>query len=311
MPETSKKYAGRESWICYQILALSTIILLLTIGLGTCFFTEECRQTPGLLSRCDKTTQCIYSERDQSSWDFLCCEDGSGWVAFHTLHPLFIYMYSGSFFFTGFVFFFWEAIEESMLNIFGQYIGFTTTEADNESKSGILLGDACLQGGYGLLIGLLIWFIFRQPPLLPDYFDSPRKMFWKYFLFCLFITLSFGSASITVDVGFGENRLLNLGFLLGVAFQLTLVLFVFKWFTSSKRDRKYHWGNYSTRKRNLFLKTWAVVIFLIAIQNTGYIQYLPNDYYQSWASTWVILLVLGTISLNKFFRKEKKKVLTV
>lgn len=256
---------------------------------------------PGAAEHCNVTDACLpFKERGQLSFDFLCCED-SPWVAAHVTHPLGLYVFVGSFFPVGFAVLAFEAFEITALVLFSSFLLFETNELEFETWAGSLLGDGVLQGGQGMLIGALLLYVFDMPSLVPRDRRAPALLWWKYAALCLLHSALFAFAGRVQ----GEQRVglvvTTLGLMLYIFFVLPVV-------TSSAADERFVWrrGTVSASRRRLFFGVWAAVVGVINVQLLVP-DYLPNGWYQSWASTVPLIVLLALAAAVKRARAQRRR----
>jgi len=241
---------------------------------------------PGVFERCDVAELCLpYSKRIQYSYDFLCCEDGNGWVAAHILNPLAAYMFFGDYVTAWFIAFVFEAFEVQVLLSFGGFVVFETNDLELESWAGSVIGDAFIQGGLGVFLAYLLVRVTNFQPMFSNWSRMPGWLRLKYFIMwaayaCSFITLrSFGPT-------------FNWGLAIALALQSAMLLFIFPNITASKADLRYVWfKDQSLSARNRTFIIWWLIDLFIGFQSIGF-QYLPNDWFQTWLASVVVGLCL-------------------
>lgn len=309
-------YRKKDVILCQIIIVSIPIIFILSVlVINSLFSRNEFENVAGVFSRCDQESSCLFSTRDHYSWDFLCCEDFKGWVATHATNVLVFYIFTGSFL-TVVIPFVGEMLEYLIVLSFRNFLFLGTgEETDNETVMGILIGDVVIQGGTGLLIGLQLWYFLRFPSLIPNYFEVTKIkghvwVFWKYLGLLVLHSGSFLATVYKVELKSDGTLPLNVGFLSATAFQLMLLWFVYPLYTNGHLDERYVWKGYSKKKRNVLFFVWGLITILIHVQNTGFIRYLPNEWYQAWVSQTFVVFVLFVLMFVKMImiRKRKRKV---
>lgn len=228
--------------------------------------------TPGLLSRCDLSSACIpYASRDQTSFDFLCCEDRA-WVAAHVMNPLAVGMFFG--WKAAIIAAFWfEVYEITVLLFFDSFIISTTTDLDRETLAGSVLGDAFCNGTLGAILSYQICELARFVPPFQRW--SNMKDNWhraKYVLLFVLFELCFECAGLA---SFAEPAILFSVF----AFFLYLVL-VYSPLTNFAADVRLVWrGESGVAARNTVFLLYVIVAAILYSQNAG-LKYFANDWYQ-------------------------------
>lgn len=241
-------------------------------------------EAPGIFTRCDKQVSCFpYSDRDQASLDFLCCED-AGWVGAHVINPMAIILFFGwkesdstgtlARFMPAIIVAFWfEVLEIILLIVFGDFIFTTTAETDMETLAGAVLGDAFINGTLGAIIGYQICTYAEYIPPFRRWRHMQNN--WhraKYvFLFLLF-ELAFALLSLS-----NWNPAYVFAAVAAIAVALLAIWIPF---TSYDVDIKLVWqGARGVIARNLAFSMYIIIAILIYTQNCG-IEYMANDWYQ-------------------------------
>ncbi len=269
--------------------------------------------TPGLLSRCDRHEYCsTSSNRKIYSFDFLCCEDGSGWATIHVTSPLAIYIFTKSFLTTWFFISFSEVGEYTFIAIFGTFFFANGGEFNLESVTGILIGDELMQGMLGITIGILFTRLFDFPVILTKkLFRKSKRLYFKYIFFLTSILITALIVDYRIDVGLGVNRELNYGLCIATILQIIFIWGLLYSGSNTQEDEMYIWKGYSRFQRKIFFFIWTFIILSIHVQSIGILTYLPNDYYQSWVSIGIIIIIF-TIGIckkleNKRIERKKQK----
>ena len=261
---------------------------------------------PDIHTRCDKAAECgDYCARNQLSFDFLCCEDGTGWVAAHILNPLLFYMFWQDAAWTALVVLLFEVLEVTFVVLAGGFVIFPTTATELETWAGSLLGDGLAQGGLGLLLGVLIAYTFRMPPLVSTLARvraagpgarGRRARYIAYWALqtTLFLLLPWTNAADTVRYGLYACA--------GVQLLLLLLLYPRLLFNDWPLDGRLLWGPAADPAlggagvpRGGFW-AWALCVAALSLSTAGW-QYLANDWFQVWltAAVLVTLLTAGAL----------------
>lgn len=227
---------------------------------------------PGVFTRCDKIASCSpYSNRDQTSLDFLCCED-QGWVAAHVMNPALIGVMFG--WKASYIAAFWfEVYEISVLLIFDSFVFTTTSDLDRETLTGSVLGDAFFNGSLG---GILAYQICELAQFLPP-FQQWKNMAnnWhrlKYVALFLLLELCFLLPGLS-----NVSPPLVLVTVLALFAALKLIV---EPLTNFAADVKLVWrGQRGVRARNNAFLIYVLVALGVFSQNAG-LYYMANDYYQ-------------------------------
>lgn len=273
---------------------------------------------PGVLERCDVFESCLpYSSRFQYSLDFFCCETGSGWVAAHSLNPLGVAFFFGSFSTALAVAFWFEAFEVGVLTLFTSFIIFETRELELETWAGSILGDALIQGGLGAFLGtLLLWAYDITGPLRSWAFMN-NWLRVKYLALWIFYASSFIPLTFV-----GENGE-HWGLFIAIGIHAVYLFGILPFSTRSRSDnllvwqrRKYEYKTVKFRSgvsrqkiptrssyvperdRWMLFGTWFVINVLLASQTTGLYFWAASDYYSVWSATALSiigLLIIGAI----------------
>lgn len=243
-------------------------------------------EAPGMWTRCDAAAVCIpYETRAQFSFDFLCCEDVN-WVWAHVINPAFIYLMFGNFYFAWLVAFLYEVAECIILIIYRGYPFGQSTDADLETVSGLLYGDAFVNALIGIIIAKQICTLTGfVSPFSRWMFMRDNWIRFKYLALLALVECSF------IFITFGALKSDATTLLSALIIGLTLLV-VFRLTTNFPEDVVYVWlGKAGVVARDrTFLMYWIVCV-LLALQNCG-IQYMANDWYQVWFMSSFIILAL-------------------
>jgi len=277
-------------------------LLALCVAGGVSGQLTNCAQPPGSPefppagTRCDKAAVCgNYCARNHLSLDWLCCEDGNGWVAAHILNPLAFHLFWGDPVWTAFVVVLFEVFEATVLTFTGTFVIFETNVTELETWSGSLVGDALFQGGIGLALATLIGHLFAMPALVgpshpppgmaPSAFRRWRRQRIAAWVFhtALFILPTFTLSNDTVRIGLWINTLI----------QLLLIWGVYPWWLLNPASDPV------TRRALPTLRplaaggfaVWGVVVLTLSASTAGG-RYLANDWFQVWLTAAVLLTAL-------------------
>lgn len=284
---------------------------------GAIAYVTDCRGgrppsiAPNLLERCNVTASCNYCDRNQLSFDFLCCEDNSGWVSAHFLTPFLFYTYFQNPEWTMLLAFGFEPLEQLAFNL----TAISVSELDAETLFGSVIGDAILQGGSGLWIGVLVTYCFDFPLLVSTErrahrVKRPGRRRRYIFTWMLHTTaimlLSFKSDNVLY------------GLYANMALQILLFWGIFPWVTQlyhTDIDDELIWRKrfdesyvYPRNKRTGFFYLVGAIIISIQLSNAGF-YYLPNDWYQVWLTEAIIITGLTTAAV--VIAKQRKDYFSV
>jgi len=262
---------------------------------------------PDIAVRCDKEAECgDYCARNQLSVDFLCCEDGTGWVAAHVLNPLLFYMFWQDAVWTALVVLLFEVMEIAFLTLAGGFVIFPTTPTELETWAGSLLGDGLLQGGTGLLFGILITYTWSMPPLVSSVALAratpggsarrARYIFFWAFQTAFFLALPWTNAEDTARYG--------LYLCSGVHVVLVAFLYPRLLLADWPVDGQMLWRgarNRTVPKGGFY--AWAVVIVALTLSTAGW-RYLANDWFQVWLTSAVLLVVYSVQAVSVAARRR-------
>lgn len=287
----------------YHLLLFTTTVVA---------YVTDCRGgrppslAPNLLERCNVTASCDYCDRNHLSFDFLCCEDNSGWVSAHFLTPFLFYVYFQNPEWTMLLAFGFEPFEQLAFNL----TSTTVNGRDVETLFGSIVGDAVLQGGSGLWIGVLITYCFDFPILVSTEQRAHRAKNpgrrRRYI-----VTWMLHTAAILL-LAFKHGNILY-GLYANMLLQLIIFWGVFPWVTSlyhTDSDDVLLWYEdlqfvniYPKSKRIGFFYSVGAIILSIQFSNIGF-HYLANDWFQVWLTEAIIITVL-TIAAIVIARRRK------
>jgi len=279
------------------------LILILCILVARAYVTD-CRGgrpasiAPNLLERCNVTASCDYCDRNHLSFDFLCCEDTSAWIGSHSVMPMIFYLYFQNAEWTMLLALGFEPIEQAFFNISSNEVN----RNDVETLFGSLVGDALIQGGVGLWIGVLVTYCFDFPLLVSTSVRASqlkkkgrrRRYIATWGLHALSI-LFFNITPTT------NGPMAGLFVNMGIHVLVFWVLFPWvKPFYGTESDEMLVWQlhpkdpastTYPKSKRIGFFYLVGLIIVLIQLANSG-IHVLQNDWYQVWLVEAIIITAL-------------------
>lgn len=246
--------------------------------------TYKLLEAPGVFTRCDKHVSCFpYSDRDQASLDFLCCED-AGWVGAHVINPMAIALFFG--WKAAIIFAFWFEVLEALLLIFFKNFIFTTTaETDLETLAGSVVGDAFINGSLGAAIGYLICEYTGHVPPFQRWLNMVDNWHrFKYVMLFLLFELCFALLSLS-------NWAAPLVFVAVIAVGIDLFA-IYVPLTNYPADVKFVWrGERGVYARNLAFSMYVLIAIFIYLNNCG-IEYGANDWYQVWFACLIVIFGL-------------------
>lgn len=263
--------------------------------------TTDCRNAqpavlePNLLQRCDQNLSCAYCSRNHWSFDFLCCEDGSGWVGAHAITPMIIYLYWQNAVWTILAFSLWEVLEVFALISFARLVRITAFEG--ETWGGSLVGDALIQGTVGLWLGILLTYIFDLPLLVSTVwhvrkYKKPGRRVGYIAVWAIQILSTIALTWSSPD----DN--VRYGLYINMAVHLFVFALLHPWILANNAADEMIWKHPTTGEiyprnwRYGFFYTTAAIIMAIAVSNAGW-HYLANDWFQVWVTEAVIATVLS------------------
>lgn len=274
------------------------MLLALALLAGAAAFVIDCREAqpvvpePDPLVRCDKAASCAYCSRNHwSITDFICCEDGTGWVSTHVYVPMIFYLHFQSPVLTLTLFTVFEAFEVFALVTTNSFVLFQTDELELETWAGSMFGDI-MQGLVGLWLGVMLVYVFDLPSLVSTPWHmqkhDARGRRARYILVWAAASLStiavtWTNATDTLRYGLYTN--------IGVLLLLFWVLYPFFLYTSAENTMiwksRLDGSIYPENWRKGFFFLSGAIILAIAASNFGW-QYLPSDWYQVWLTEAVI-----------------------
>lgn len=276
---------------------------------------------PGIVTRCNRQESCLpYSSREQTSFDFFCCEDGTGWVAAHSTNPLGTGFFFGSAFVAFITAALFEVFEIFLLTVFGSFVIFETNDLERETLAGAFFGDVLLQGSLGAIIYIFMRGAFNVPGPLESWFYMNTWLRIKYLLLWAAYSSTF---MIVTRVG-PEGQ--HYGLFIAVCLHAIFLFGILPFSTRSDSDERVVWQRRSYQYKNVvrnggvvrvqtgyrmshvpeslrwkFYAMWFFVSVLLSSQTTGLYYWAANEYYQVWTATGVVLLILAVIWLNRLY----------
>ncbi len=316
------------------LLALATQCTVLEALDAHSPIDEPLSPTPGTRERCNKLEVCLpYKDRIQYSYDFLCCEDNYGWPAAHVLNPLGASIFFGNFWYAWLAAFLFEAFEIGTLTHFESFVIFETAQLELETWTGSVWGDAFVQGAIGSLIGLLLRWLYAVSGPYQAWLHLTVWQRLKWLGLWFLYALSFVSLSYAGDAGNGNT--LNYGLFIALGIQTVLLLAVYPLLTRSESDTRNVWQLYKEVayvdrcgqkavsyvsvgpvpfwRRYALFATWWVINIAIGLQSTGFWKWQPNDWYQVWFVSAIVLALLAAASFVRpaFAKRRLPTVLKV
>lgn len=275
-------------------------------------FIPDCRDgTPpsapiDLTVRCDRTVSCNYCQRNALSFDFLCCEDNFGWVSAHSIVPMLITLYFQDIRWTLIAIIWFEPFEQIWFTVTSNS---PTPNQDIETLFGSEVGDALIQGGSGLWMGILLLYIFDLPLLVSTsyrvdklakekYGKNPRcgnSVRWKRYKYFLFVGIHIGAIYLT---GWhNTSGTLTYGLYVNAGIQALLLFVLYPWVLYTGKEDDLVWSfddnskPYPVWKRHLFFYLVGAIILALEMSNGGW-HYMANDWFQVWTTQAGILTAL-------------------
>lgn len=262
----------------------------------------------GASSVCNIATDCIWCERNQLSFDFLCCETGK-YIGPHLTNPLFLYLAFDDEPWTVLLIVFFEVVETMLPVIFGQNDFAFGDPNDLETHAASLIGDVLIQGGSGLLLGWLLRLVFRVPPLVstPDRARSYNLRGRRnlYISLYLFVLASFWFAGTTTG-----SDLHRTGLIVQTIIQLVFIWIVWPIaLANDERDEQMIWrrtGNdsFSGWKKTLFFFVWGITVLLSHSSHFAPDKHQPlfshNEWFQQWLLTgpWIAIWIIVALVVS-------------
>lgn len=261
-------------FVCFWPLFFVTLLVTFLVSV------MHHNATAGAFSRCDIAESCTADRALRLNNSWLCCEDDSGWVAAHILHPMAIALFSGSPSLTVIAYFYFEALEANAITLFRTFVFVPADPANLETLAGSLIGDAQLNGSYGLLLAVAVaqfvgWHGFGY------YYwrgSMQSKVAAKYLLLYVLFAASFGFVGLHAGTT-------NYGAAIATVVQLVLVLVVIP-----RCIRPGDVAGVELAESYRRLK-WLWALALVLIAPTGFEwRYFANMWYQAWLPTVVLIL---------------------
>jgi len=263
---------------------------------------ENCRApgeyAPGTQTQCDRNTDCEWCERNQFSFDFLCCETGE-WIGPHLTNPLLFYMVWNSVPYTIILVLVFELLETLLLTFLGSFDLLFDDAGDYETMAASFIGDVFIQGGLGLLIGWTIRTIFLAPTLVSSkqraraYDEHGRRRI--YIVVYLLALLSYMLAGQQTSSG------TRWGLAANTAVQLVFIWIVYPFAFESDRDKRMIWTQldgtvYGGWMKFGFFFTWGATVLLSHALHFANNQptFAINEFYQQWVVMipWAVVLLI-------------------
>lgn len=277
----------------YHLLLFTTAVVA---------YVTDCRGgrpsslAPNLLERCNVTASCDYCDRNHLSFDFLCCEDNSGWVSAHSIMPLIFYVYFQNAEWTALLAMGFESFEQLSFNL----TGISVDKKDAETLFGSVVGDAFLQGGVGLWLGVLLTYCYDFPILVSTSVRANllgRKGRRRRYI----LTWMLHASTILFLHFTDKTSSVLFGLYVNMGIQVLVFWILFPWvhrIYGTETDDFLVWcenpresHTYPKSKRIEFFYLTGLIILLIQLSNSG-IKYLQNDWYQVWLTESIIITVL-------------------
>jgi hypothetical protein len=278
---------------CRSLLLLLAALLLGVGAIPDCREATPASPAPDLFSRCVKEDACQLCSRNYWSLDWLCCEDGNGWVALHVVNPFVFYYYFQHPVWTVALFVVWEVYEAFALTIMGEFVVFRTNNIDYETPGGALIGDV-LNGAIGLWLAVM-WFYIADFPLLvstqwhaSSYSQKNRR--------ARYIVTWVLHAITAIAVGYSaSDDTVRYGLYINIAAQLLFFWLLHPWVLYTDAENRMIWK--SRADGSLYPEAWrygffygsGAIVLLVQLSSAGWF-YLANDWFQ----VWLTCALLGT-----------------
>jgi hypothetical protein len=295
-------------------------LLLLVVGVALsqipdCHLPQPGNVKPDLRFRCNKLDSCAYCNKIQMSFEWLCCEDDTGWVSAHILTPFLIYMFWQSPVWSAFIPFLFEPLENL-------WVMFVNNAASNqfalETFFGSAVGDALINGLTGLWLGTLITYIFDLPMLSSTQYRAhqlnAQKRRWRYV-----IVWGIHIACIFFIPLTNDGDTIRYGVYINCACQALFFWILYPWVLYTDRENALVWSEVSTDrnspvypkwKRYTFFYSAGAMLIGLELSNGGW-QYLANDWFQVWVTAWGCLTVLTILACIIAWNREDKYMFVI
>jgi len=293
------------------------LILVAVVGAGVpnCHLPQPGNVKPDLRFRCDKTLSCAYCNKDQISFEWLCCEDDMGWVSAHIVTPFLIYMFWQNPVWSAFIPFLFEPLENLWLLFIHNDGGNQFTL---ETFFGSAVGDALINGLTGLWFGVVITYIFDLPMLASTQYRAhqlgKQKRRWRYVIvwgihIACILFLSIDNDADTIRSGLYINA----------ACQALFFWILYPWVLYTDRENRMVWSEVSTDpnspvypkwKRYTFFYLTGAILIGLELSNGGW-HYLANDWFQVWLTAAPILTILTIVASIIAWRRDDKYMLVI
>ena len=266
---------------CFWPLFGVTLVVMFLVAFLHGSVTAGARERCNVVEACTKTRQLVLD----NSW--LCCEDDSGWVAAHILHPTALALFTGSPSLTIIAYFYFEAIEADFITLFKTFVFVPADPEQLETLSGALIGDAQINGTLGLLLAIAIaqlvgWHGFGH------YWMSgamQTKVAAKYALLYVVFAAAYIFNGLSSDsVAYGS--------IIATVVQLVHVLLIVPLFVKPNDVDDVDLTQPYRRLKWL----WALAILCVMPSGYGW-RYFANNWYQAWLPTVVLILVFKALAI--------------
>ena len=270
-------------------------LLCLTLGLAAaipdCRLATPAEAAPDLFSRCVKENSCTYCSRNQWSLDFLCCEDGGGWVAAHVVTPFVIHFYWQNTAWTIAAIVLWEVFETLMLTSISMFGLFPTNDIDFETAAGALVGDV-LNGFIGLWLCTMLLYIADFPLLVSTRWHA--RNYRKKNRRARYIFVWALHTAVALVIGYSaSNDTIRYGLYINTFLQLLLFWVLHPWALYTAAENEMIWR--SRIDRTLYPRRWQLAVFYgaggivlaIHLATIGF-SYFANDWFQVWLTAAIV-----------------------
>jgi len=287
------------------------LLLFCFLQLGWAIPIPDCRAgtvasvAPDLTARCDRTVSCDYCQRNALSWDFLCCEDNFGWVAAHAVTPMLVTLYFQDIRWTLIYIIWFEPFEQL-------YTSMMNDGTNLETLFGSEVGDAVLQGGTGLWMGIMLLYIFDLPLLVSTGYRARRhEKRWKRFKYFAFAFANIGL--IFLVAWHKPDGTANYGLWVNAACQAVIWFVLYPWILYTDKENDLVWNAelesnpYPKHLRNWFFYIVGVIIIAIEMSTGGW-EYMANDWFQVWCTEAGIVTVLSVVACVIAYKRRDWKM---
>ena len=275
------------------LLVMTTFWVVCSLLVRTNFFLGG--PVHGIETRCNTTLRCTLDQRTNFDTSWLCCEDATFWPSSHIIAPMGVMLIVGDPGVASFLVFVWEALEAASLTYINSFVIYPTTLDQLETTSGSLIGDALINGMFGILLGALIASYSGFPGvwhLIVENRDDGIQhwtghrmrsvgVVWKYFGIFLLHGVIFQYAGRTTSTGALYGGYLSLASL----FILLFVLFR-SWI---RADDAIGVDLRASFRRAAPL--WMLCALLVGFGSLD-IHFLANNYFQTWLMYYLATLLV-------------------